>query len=59
MPCSKRKKKEGMSEGEAKAVVEGLLAMMEVAVGEDHKQYEQGAGCCTACYFVHRVVNGR
>ena len=48
-----------MSEGEAKAVVEGLLAMMEVAVEEDHKQYEQGAGCCTACYFVHRVVNGR
>ena len=42
-PCSKRKKKEGMSEGEAKAVVEGLLAMMEVAVEEDHKQYEQGA----------------
>lgn len=42
--CSKKKKREGMSDSEAKAVVEALLAQMEVAVEEDHKAFEEGEG---------------
>lgn len=33
-----------MSDSEAKAVVEALLAQMEVAVEEDHKAFEEGEG---------------
>ncbi|EFN50726.1 hypothetical protein CHLNCDRAFT_142536 [Chlorella variabilis] len=39
---NKKKKKEGMSDIEAKALVENMLSTMEVAAEEDQKEYENG-----------------
>ncbi|KAL4438503.1 hypothetical protein ABPG77_000151 [Micractinium sp. CCAP 211/92] len=52
---SKKKKKEGMSDSEAKAVVEALLAQMEVAVEEDHKAFEEGRPAVQKLRLLSRV----
>ncbi|KAL4424116.1 hypothetical protein ABPG75_001417 [Micractinium tetrahymenae] len=52
---SKKKKKEGMGDGEAKAVVEALLAQMEVAVEEDHKAFEEGRPAVQKLRLLSRV----
>lgn len=52
---SKKKKREGMSDSEAKAVVEALLAQMEVAVEEDHKAFEEGRPAVQKLRLLSRV----
>lgn len=54
---NRKKKKEGMSDGEAKATVEALLAQMEVAVEEDHKAFEDSRPAVYKLRLLSKVVD--